>query len=96
MNVSYRQVGRSLLRADQSSRGGLPIVVCGPDPRGSCAMGEKHSHIESYEHLHRLYKEEIPGLKRQEHNLDHLPPRTAEAQTEWLYASTSSLCLLGM
>jgi hypothetical protein len=32
--------GGSLRRADHSSRGVLPSVVCGPRPRGSCAMGE--------------------------------------------------------
>ena len=96
MNVLYCQVGRSLLRADHSSRGVLPSVVLGPGPGALAPWGKKHSHLEHYEHRHRLYTEEIPGLKRQERNFDHLPPRTAEVQTEWLYASTSPLCLLGM
>jgi hypothetical protein len=88
--------GGSLRRADHSSRGMLPSVVCGPGPRGSCAKGKKYSHIELYEHIHRLYTDRLQGVKEQERNVDHLPPRRAEVETEWLYASTSPLCLLGM
>ena len=53
MNVLYCQAGGgSLRRADHSSREVLPSGVCGPGPRGSWAVGEKHSHIELYEHIH--------------------------------------------
>jgi hypothetical protein len=59
-------------------------------------MGEKHSHIELYEHIQSWYREGLQGVKRQESNFDHLPLRRAEVETEWLYASTSPFCLLDM
>jgi len=52
VNVLYCQVGGSLRRADQSSRGVLPSVVWEPVPRSSWTIEEKLSHIELYEHVH--------------------------------------------